>query len=461
MKKLTVENSELLKEADSSSLSSSATAGGSTISVYSITSFGVNDILLIGEFGAEGSEIIPVHSATAPTGTTITLSTTLVKSHPKDTKVYIIPYNQITIFHSTTETGAKTEITSISIDAEKSETVYEDKTYSSGYYFIRYYNSVSTANGDYSDPIPYAGLGSNTVGYIINFAMSELKKEFSDVLTFDTLLDEVNACLRYVRGKLKRWSNVQEFDYVVDQLNRGEYKFALPTTYYDKNSDRSCLGLRVGDKILDRIDWTEFKEKMEDVHHTTVSTAITSGDTSIVLDSTDDFDSSGTVHIYSSNTLYTITYTGNTKSTNTLTGCSGITADLASGLDVWQGESEGTPDYFTIADGYLYIWNLTNSTHQGENIYMDFYTDIVEVDSDADEITLARYDMVKHWVKWAIKNITERKGTPDFTDGDWVMFNTCLNDAIRRESSGQKFKRKIKINGIDYRMESNSNFDTE
>lgn len=459
MKKLTIENQELLKEADSSSLSASATSGASTISVYSITNFGVNDILLIGEFGAEGSEIIPVHSATAPTGTTITLSTTLVKSHPKDTKVYIIPYNQITLFHSTTTTGAKTEITSVSIDAEKTETTYEDTAYSSGYYFIRYYNSVSVSNGEYSDPIPYDGFASNTIGYIINLAMSELKKDFSDILTFDTLLSETNACLRYVRGKLKRWSNVQEFDYIVDQMNRGEYRFALPTTYYDKNSDRSCLGVRIGDRTLDRIDWTELKEKMEDVHHTTVSTAITSGDTSIVLTSTDDFDTSGTVHIYSSNTLYTITYTGNTKSTNTLTGCSGITADLSADLDVWQGESEGTPDYFTIADGYLYIWGLTNSTDYGQNIYMDFYTDIVEVDSDSDEITLARHDMIKYWLKWSIRNITENNGTPDFTNGDWIMFNTILTDAVRRESSGQKFKRNIKINGIFYRGENNESFD--
>jgi hypothetical protein len=39
------------------------------------------------------------------------------------------------------------------------------------------------------------------------------------------------------------------------------------------------------------------------------------------------------------------------------------------------------------------------------------------------------------------------------------MFNTILTDAQRRESSGQKFKRNIKINGIDYRGETNQSFD--
>jgi hypothetical protein len=282
-------------------------------------------------------------------------------------------------------------------------------------------------------------------------------KTYSDTLTYDMLLDEVNSCLRYVKGKLKRWSNTQEYDYIVDQLNRGEYRFTLPTTYYDPNSNRSCLGVRLGDKILDSIDWTEFKEKMEDVHHTTIATAASAGAVSLVLTSAADFDATGTVNVYSGNTLYAITYTAITS--NTLT-CTALSADLAAGLDVWQGESEGTPNYFTIADGYLYIWPLTDSTDYGQNIYMDYHTDIVEVNSDSDEITLARHDMIKSWLKWQIRNITERNGTPDFQDGDWMLFSNILNDAIRRESSGQKFKLKPVINKISYRAEAGS-FDTE
>lgn len=451
-----INNKDLLEDSDYSSLSSSATAAAGTISVYSITSFSSNDCLLIGEFGQEGSEIVFVSGD--PSGTTVTLASNLVKSHPKDTKVYIIPYNQIKLYTASTATGDKTLLTTVSADAEKEETTYQDKTITSGYVFARWYNSTENTYSDYSDPIPYTGWGSNTVGYAINWAMKELKKEISENLTFDMLIDEVNSCLRWIRGSLKKWSNVQEYDYTVDQMNRGEYKWALPSTYYDKNSNRSCLGLRVGDKVIDYIDWTEFKEKMEDVHHTTIATAAVTGATSLVLTSAADFDSTGTVNVYSGNTLYEIDYTAITG--NTLT-CTALTADLAAGLDVWQGESEDTPNYFTIADGYLYLWPLTNSTDYGQNIYMDFYTDIVEVNSEADEITLARFDMVKYWLKWAIRNITERNGKPDFTDGDWVMFNSCLTNAIRRESTGQKHKWNIKTNGIKYRGELESTFETE
>ena len=460
MKIIRVSNQDLLENAYETSLSSSATSGVSTLTVYSISGVAINNIILIGEFGKEGSEIIKTHSATAPSGTTITLLSALTKSHPKDTKVYVIPYDQAQFYNATTETGTKTLMSTSDIDEENKETKYEDGTYTSGYYFVRFYNSINGNYTDYSDAIPYGGLDSNTVGYVIELSMKELKKEFSDILTFNTLLDEINSCLRYIRGKLKRWSNVQEFDYILDQMNRGEYSWDLPSTYYDKNSNRSMLQVKVGTVSLTYKDKKEFDEYFEDTVVSQVATQGEIGGLALVLDSTDDFPSEGTIHYYISNTQYSVDFTANDKDTNTLT-TEALTVQTPVDTNIWYGESESTPKYYSIWDGKIYIWPLIDSTDYGENIKLDFYTDIVEVNSDTDEITLARHDMIKHWVKWAIKNITEKNGTPDFTDGDWVMFNTCLNDAVRRESSGQKYKLKPFINGIDYGYRNTNNFDKE
>lgn len=389
-KTISINNQELLVDAHQTSLSSSATAGTGTLSVYSISNFAVNQILLIGEFGQEGSEIIKTHSATAPTGTTITLASNLVKSHPKDTPVYIIPYDQAQFYYSATSTGDKTLLSTSDLDEEASETRYTDTTYTSGYYFVRFYNSISTNASDYSDAIPYGGMEANTVGYVINLAMSELKKEFSDSLTYEMLLNEINACLRFVRGKLKRWSNVQTFNYELDSaLVEDDYTWTLPTDYYDKNSNRSMLQIWLEDQ-----DNLTYVDKQE-------------------------FD------------------------------------------DIDRDSAAGTPKYFTIYDGSIYITPKVSSEYAGDSIYMDYYTDIVEVDSDSDQITLARFDMIKHWLKWQIRNITEKNGQPDFKDGDWMLFQSILNDAIRRESSGQKFKMMPRINGITYRDTLNTNFDTE
>ena len=388
MRTISANNLALLENANHSSLSSSATAAGSTLSVYSITDFAVNKILLLSEFSQEGSEKINTHATTAPTGTTVTLASNLVKSHPKDTKVYIIPYDQVQFYHATTTTGDKTLLSTSDINVESTETKYDDTTYTSGYYFTRFFNSIDNTYSDYTDPIPYAGLGANTVGYVINLAMSELKKDFSDTLTYDMLLNEVNACLRYVRGKLKRWSNVQEFDYELDSATvEDDYTWPLPATYYDKNSNRSMLQIWLEDE-----DNLTYKDKQE-------------------------FD------------------------------------------DLDRDSDSGQPLYFTIYDGSVYITPKVGTDYIDHILYMDFYTDIVEVDSDADEITLARFDMIKHWIKWQIRNITENNGKLDMGDGDFMLFQNILNDAIRRESSGQKFKLRPQINGISYRNETNQSFD--
>lgn len=462
MKTILTSNFPLIEDAYQTSLSSSATAAGSTLTVYSISNIAINNILLIGEFGQEGSEIIKTHSATAPTGTTITLLSALTKSHPKDTKVYVIPYDQVEFSHATTTTGTKTVLTTSDVDEEGTETKYEDTTYSSGYYFTRFINSISSNYSTYSDPIPYDDFGTNTVAYMIRTAMDETNKDYSSTLTYGMLIEEINSCLRYIRGKLKTWSDCQEFNYQLTQMDRGEYKFALPSTYYDKNSNRSMLQVRWGtDTALSYKDKIEFDEEFEDVAYSQVYTECTAGATSLVLDSTDDFPETGTLTAYVSNTAYSITYSANDQSTNTLT-ITALAVTLPVDTNIWYGESEGTPRHYSVWDGYLYVWPLCGSANYGKNITLDYYTDIVEVNSDGDEITLAKHDMVRHWLKWQIRNITERNSQPDMRDGDWLLFNSLLADALRRESSGQKRKLAPKVNGISYRGEgrvTNQSFD--
>ena len=458
-------NQSLVLNRPKSALNASASSGENTITIYSINNFAVNEVLLIGDFGDEGSEIIKTHAATAPAGNTVTLASNLVKAHPKDAPVYVIAYDQIEVSHADTLTGSKTILSTFNIDAEVADTVYRDVTTSSGYYFVRYKNSITSVYSSYADGVPYTGYAINTVGYLIYNVMASLNKEFSDTLTHDILIKRINAGLSFIRGKLKRWSNHQEFNYVVDQINRGEYKFALPSTYYDKNSNKSCLAVRIGSsEALTYKDKVEFNTLMEDVDHTTVATEGAVGATSLALANTSDLASSGTIDVFISNTKYTIAYTTNTTSTNTLSGIatsgsSSIQVTLPVGTDVWYNESEGTPYYFSIWDGYLYINELVDSTDAGKNIYMDFYTDIVQVDSDADVLSPVRYDMLEYWLRWEIRNITENNGKRDLQDGDYIMFLTTLADAVRRESSGQKFKLKPKVSGINYGTSNEIDFD--
>ena len=58
-------------------------------------------------------------------------------------------------------------------EEESMETNYSDTTYTSGYYFTRFYNSIDNTHSDYSDAIPYGGFADNTVGYVIDLAMRD------------------------------------------------------------------------------------------------------------------------------------------------------------------------------------------------------------------------------------------------------------------------------------------------
>jgi hypothetical protein len=453
---ITASNKELFQDLSGSNLKATAASGASTISIYSISQFAVNKILLLGEFGEEDSEIVKTHASTAPSGNTVTLASALTKDHPKDTPVYILDYDQMEISWASTTTGAKTVLDTVSIDPERLDTVYRDSDHTSGYFFFRFKNSITSVYSSYSDPTPYDGWDPNTVGYAINQALAETGKELSDKLTYSLLFEKLNMMLRYVRGKLKKWNNFQNFDEIIAQTSRGVNKWAMPSDVYDPNSLKSILSVRIGNgRPLRYIDKKEFDLRMEGVKHTTVATQPSVGATSLVLNNTYDLPDDGTIHIYYNNTLYEIEYTTNTRSTGTLSGipASGdgsITVAFAAGTDVWMDESEGAITEFTIYGGYIYSPMLPGTDYYNKNVYLDYYTDMVSIDSDGDVLQGPRYDMAIYWLKAWIRAITENNGKLEDNDPDMAFFSSILNDAIRKEISGQKFKTRPRLNGIFY-----------
>src|SRR4051794_35855433 len=109
---LFIDNSPLLSGTVAESfLTAEGTAGASTVTLKNILGFGINQILLFEELGAENAEIILTHASSAPSGTTVTLASTLVKTHPVGSKVYVVLFNQFELSHATTAAGSKTTLT--------------------------------------------------------------------------------------------------------------------------------------------------------------------------------------------------------------------------------------------------------------------------------------------------------------------------------------------------------------
>lgn len=493
-KPLIAENSQLMLNRYHSNLSADVASGVSEIELYSISQFAVNLVLCVGEIGNEGTEIILTHASTAPATNTVTLASNLTKPHPKDTPVYILAFNQIEFYHATTPTGGKSQLSSaVNIDPEKSQMIYEDTTYTSGYYYTRYKNSITSNYSEYSDPVPYSGFEENTVGYAIDTALSELNQDLNEKLTYNMLISWTNQMLRLVRGKLKAWSNFQKFDEEIGNMEMGVRRFAMPTDIYEKNSNKSVLNVRIGNSYpLDFIDRSEYLQGTEDATYTEVAEAAVPGQTYLILNDTSDFDDSGSVTLYISGVKYTIEYTSNVKvsssispslsrsispsispsssasasvspSTSPSSSPSGsaspsaspsvspsvstpdtlivasdqITVNIPAGTPVWQGVEEGSPRYYSIWDGYIYIWPMITSDYNDQRLIMDYYTDIDTVDSDSDVITGPRFDMLIHYLKFKIRAVTKNNGREDLTDPSYISYAEILRDAIRLEELGQ------------------------
>src|SRR3990167_7569643 len=319
--RIKVANRPLTEYSTKTRLSADVASAATALTVESIKQFAVNKILLIGEWGDEKTEIIKTHASTAPTGTTVTLAAGLVFAHPRGTVVYIIDHDQIELSYAATTTGSKSvSSAAAAIDAEAEWHTYNDATAAASavYYFVRYKETVGNTFSDYTDPIPRAGWGENSVGHAIGYALNRNGGKFTETVTHDFCLEEINTCLKNVQGKQVHWPEQHTFNAILGQTSRGTYKYALSgltTEIYDNETNKSIIAVRVGDnqKLIykDPIEWEEILGEMKT---TQVTTQASAGGITLEIDNSYDFDDSGTVNYYISGTKYSVTYTGVTRS---------------------------------------------------------------------------------------------------------------------------------------------------
>lgn len=462
-------------------LDTDAAAGATSVTVKSILGVSTNNILLFRTLGNENAEIVATHASTAPSGNTITLvSAGLVRAHPAGTMITVIPWNQVRFYRSAATADANSDDSTLTalaaaqnIDPTTIDNIYTDTTITSGFFYIRFSDSINTINDVYSDPIPFGTFqeeyAENTVGYMLEFVRRKLAHEWDDRFSKQTAIDEINACLRYIQGKLKHWSRYLVADYAIGQTSRGVFDFALPTDIYDNETNKSILQVRIGTSLnaLIPLDEKEFDAQMQGVIHTTVRTLAVVGGTTLAITNSYDFADSGSVNVYTTNTADAITYTAVTRSATAgvltgvpATGSGSIAVAHAVGQNVWQNEREGQPKYFNVRQGRLRFYPLVDSTWDNMNVFADYNTEVTKVDSEGDTIDAPRYDAIKHWLLAQGKAYWRNNGTLDIKDSDFVMFQDIIKAAIRTEVSGQKYRMMPRINTVDYRSNSRGTFET-
>ena len=435
------QNEKAYLDADGNSGETSLSADG--------VNFSVGQFVVIGTPGQEKTEIIQLSTTVAPTATLFTFATPLVFSHNRGDLIRFIPANQIVAERSTDAGTNFSALTAINIRADATETYYNRPTDAlTDVYRFRFFNSYSGGYSSYSDNSVATGYGDNTIWATKNRALSQLGEQRTSLITDQFLNDSIMEARRICdqNPATLRWTFRTQFGVILGQLLAGQWKITAPTDLRDRNTFKNILSLRYGaqNRALTYQDRRRFNMNYLNVVHATIASDVLLGATSVTLSSTHDLDSPrGAITIANETagaSLVVISYTGNNKATNTLTGCTGVTRNITAGVDAWQRAVLGPsslPSAFTIDNGYIYFDVPVGTQWDGQDLKGDYYKAIPVIDSDADTYDEPFYDMYVSYLKYKIKYLKangkiDRDSDPDYKD--WIAGVGAL---IGQETSGQ------------------------
>lgn len=407
-----VPNSDLIADTTKTFLTADM-ATGTTLTVKNIIGFQINQVLCIGEPGNQGSEIVKTHASSAPSGSTITLAATTLFAHSAGTNVYLVNFDQVEFSSAATVTGSKTVLVTTSVTPGLIATIYNDTASTTGFYFARFKNTIATTFSSYSDAAPVAGYTPLMARRIIDGAIQSLNKSITaTIITDEYAFLEIDNCQMEVLRELKRWSFMQQFDYILTQISTGFWVNSLPTDCDDQNTDRSTWKVRVGrEHQLTWVDKEKFNEFVDGVAYTTLAANLTVGATTATLTNSHDFTSGGTVQIRNTQ----LAYTANNSTTGVLSLTLAVITPYASGVEVFEYPSLGLPRYFTIYGGKIYVYPVVSSTYNGRNLYIDYYKLLTAIVSDTDLIVLPDPTVVQYYLEWKflkrINNGNESQGS--------------------------------------------------
>lgn len=215
---------------EKSYLANPYTAGALSIELKNNNRFAANDRIMIGEMGAEATEVVTVSSVNA-NGTTMVIGAT-VFSHSADDPVYQLRFDQVKFYRSTDSGGSYSvlSIQNLDVDNADLQTKYDDTTGLSTYYYkFTFYHSISAVESAFSDVIAGSGWRREQAGHIIDEILQEVSDPNEVHMTRIELLgyfNDVNDDLQinvskpydflHARTTLTRTANRSYIDFPVD-----------------------------------------------------------------------------------------------------------------------------------------------------------------------------------------------------------------------------------------------------
>lgn len=251
-----IKNNVVVNYRETTFLTASVAAAATSLTVQDNNQFLTdNDYYLLGEIGSKTSEIVQ-KSAAGTLGTTIAVDA-ITFAHPINTPLYRLDYNQFRLAHSTSTSTSDIDnanVTTAGLQFDDTYTRYQDSTYTTGYFFVRFYNSQSTTFSDYSSAIPVGGHTQLSLwetarrvykflGLQTNDDMDDAQIKFSEVRRAlnDKQREIVHERLwTFAEGERSFSTVADQFRYVPDPLRIGILNTvshdSKPLTYMDRQT---------------------------------------------------------------------------------------------------------------------------------------------------------------------------------------------------------------------------------
>lgn len=176
-------------------LAQSYSAGVTSIEVKNNDEFANNARIMIGEMGQEKTEIVTSGTPNA-NGTTVPIGATLF-SHEANSPVYVLQFDQAKFYRSTTGINGSYSLLAteaLDVDNANLETVYDDNTAQTGYYYkVSFYNSSTAVESALGDALPaITGWATDQVGYTIDQIYREINDPTEQFLSRAELIGYFN-----------------------------------------------------------------------------------------------------------------------------------------------------------------------------------------------------------------------------------------------------------------------------
>lgn len=463
-KTLYASNSDLAKDKRFTFLSEDVVFAGSTIRVQSIAGFeGVGtssgQIVMIGNIGSERTELLRTTNTTGYNPSQaykeITLRDTLKFDHPQDTQVTIIDWNRAEFSWSATAAGTKSTLRAypLDINPDQLETLYVDTSQTTGFYFVRFNETVGNTNSDYSDPIPYAGYDDNTVFMIKKRALDEL----NEVVDGQIITNEyLNQCLWQARREYHESPGKRPFrrkyNVSIGSALTGSSRIELPADAERPYSAENLYGVRIGaTQNMSYIDKKVWDFYYIDKPHSYLDLPYTRDvSTSIWLANGRDFAQTGSLSVEG----MTIEYAKVTGSQNSLTiTAHGSYPSASGGSEAWQNVTYGLPNEFTVfadpeGSAYVYFNRPIETAYVNQNIFADYYRTLISYNSDADKLDEPQYDFYVNYLKAKIKHRRNRGETDITKDPDYILWELGKNQALAKEYTGTSIRISPDVNHL-------------